>query len=251
MNTRRILKWVPLAYILTLLTSCDARTDADADEVCVDGLGDCFTVEGTNPACGSLPRLSVELQAQNIEVSLPNYRATLEGTVLVHESGDLTLATADGDVTITYDLGGHPLPVQVGSEIRLTWSEYRGWILNRGFAIQSSEGGLIALADDGKFGSAWVPYRDTSEFGFTVSPEMAGCALEDMSFYTTFRAALKFEHLSGDRVLVLPGDNAVVDGGGGRLFRVFNADYEFIVEARATDLAPRQAWFILAEDLSL
>lgn len=250
MNTRRMRKWVPPASILTLLTGCDAKTDSNADEVCVDSLGDCFAVGGTNPDCGSLPRLSVELQAQNIEVSLPDYRATKEGTVLANKSEVLTLGTAEGDVTITYDLGGHPLPVQVGSEIRLTWSEYRGWILNRGFAIQSSEGGLIALVDDGKFGSAWVPYRDTSEFGFTVSPEMAGCALEDMSFYTTFRAGLKFEHSGGDRVLVLPGDNAVVDGGGGRLYRVFNADYEFMVEERATDLAPRQAWFILAEDLS-
>lgn len=246
--------WSVLLIVnLDLFASCSTENASDCghedcgEQACLEGSGDCFPVAGTNPACGALPRSTVQLESQDIELKNGEYRARREGVVAAVDEGRLTLTTAEGDVTITYDLAGHSIPTSVGDEVVLTWAQYRGWVLNTGLALHSRDGALLALADDGKFGSAWVPDGDTSEFGVTIGAQMAGCALEDLTFYTAFRAAVRFVHSSGNEVLVLPGDNAVLDVGGETKYRVFNANYEFMVEARATDVAPRRAWFLLAE----
>ncbi len=219
-------------------------TGCQDDEVCLDGYG-CYPLAGlAGSTCSDLPSITVSLQ---INVDGPQDQMEYEGEVLQVTNTSLSIETEAGPVSVMYDIGNYALPLVEGERVRLMWRRVRTFGEANGVALWNSSDELLFVADDGAFGSSWSgPTPEPIPSGFSVHPEMAGCAATREHCYTRLRMALRFKHASGTEVLVMPGGSALLELASGQSFRVVNAHTEALLEVVCTDQVTRIAWLIIA-----
>jgi len=169
-------------------------------------------------------------------------------------AGGHALATDDQSITVSYTIAGLLLPVADGDELAVTLRQVQPFGTAHGLALLDTAGKLLALVDDGGFGSAWssslTSNPEPAPGGFTVRQEPAGCTPQVAQCVFVEHQALRFSHMSGGEVVVPSGETRVLVTGDGAAYRVVNAVTESFTPrdgVSCTDLEPRAAWAILAE----
>lgn len=231
------------------LIGCDASEDPASDtglttEDVAEGDTD-ITIEVVQPASCASGRIRLSASIAGLD-SRAMPEVLVAGTVASVDASGLELTTAEGSVVLSYELGPHALPVQVGDAVELLWRAAGGTFVAIGFALFTADGAPLAIVDTGSFGSAWNGYfNGPVPAGFEVATGPAGCATMEEVCKTTERLGLTFTH--GDAtVAVEPGGEALIDTGIGR-FRVVDAWSERLTDFECTDVAARVSWLILAD----
>ena len=223
------------------------------DAVCLTYGSVCYPRVGTSPErCGDAERFVIDLGGLDRNEGQTITRR-YSGVVRTHADGELTIETqgsAPGEsIAVSYAIGPHVLPVAVGDEVVMDLRWVAGWLTTRGLALWTNDGRLLALVDEGNFGSAWLSRSNTLEErgGFDVATEPMGCAVRDDNFCAfSIPLGQRFTHGQAT-VLVPPGQTAELTTADGT-YQVINAWAEAFAELQCTDTAPTNAWAILAAD---
>lgn len=231
---------------------CGANQDCRSGEVCLNGYG-CYPRYGwADTTCGPAVAIDIELDVPGLGSDPGLNELVLTGVVTADTVGTVSSATAHtlsvvhgGETTeIGYDLGPYSVPLAVGETVHILARRVYSFGRATGLAMTEPETGrLVALIDDGHWGSAWEP-GSTPMSGFTVDTELLGCAIEKYFCYDYAPLGMRFSHGDGTNVLALPGDEASLSVGG-RLYHVINAFAEQIGNVECTDVSPRRAWAII------
>lgn len=217
-----------------------------ANEVCLFRSG-CYPREGmANSTCGALPVIPVKVEVDPNILEGQLYRtALLAGTVTEITDRKLALDASGRSVSIEYDIGPHIIPVTIGEEIVVEILQYAPFNRATGLAVRSPAGELVALVDDGNYGSAWLSSAEPQAalHGITLTGESVGCPVRETQCVTSVPVGLRFSH-GTNGVLVPPGGEGALLVGEAE-YRAFNADVEEVAAFHCTDTAARAAWFVL------
>lgn len=215
-----------------------------SDMICIGEQG-CYPRAGLpDGSCDQPSTINIRVSLRGAEMPHGGYADhEWNGIVLSVSSTTLEL---DADnvaeaVVVDYDIGAYQLPVVVGDRIRLRSRITQPFGVAQGFAIWSVAGDLLAVVDDGGYGSAWAEIPG----GFTVRTEIAGCPVKINDYSAVMRMAIRVMHEGADDLIVPPGEPGILTMVAGERFMVVNAYAEHFVYMLVTDTVPRVSWIIL------
>lgn len=235
------------------IVQCESAAGAvtcAAAEICLDAR--CYPRAGLpDSTCGSAPAIDIVLTltgADPVDVGFGDFRLELAARVVSIDAHTLTLSTEGKSVVIGYDIGSFRLPVAVDDDIAIVWREVRSFGAAHGLMLRDKGGHLLALVDDGQWGSAWyqrasVPLPET---GIHVATEHVGCPVEATFCAERIRTALRFSDESGAGVTVAPGSSGTF-ASAGMTYRAINALAEEFVTVSCTDIGARVSWAVIAD----
>lgn len=222
------------------------RPECRSSEVCLDGYG-CYPRGGwADSTCGPAVPIEIDIDLPGLGFQPGTNELELTGVVASVTTEGLRLAHDDGTTTtIGVVLGQHRLPLTVGEQVHVLGRRVSSFGFATGVTITEPDGTLVALIDDGRWGSAWEP-GSAMMAGFTIETEILGCALQKTFCYEFAPLGMRFSHRDGMSALALPGDAAPLTLGA-KKHTVINAFAEQPTNVQCTDIAPRRAWAILRD----
>ena len=223
------------------------ESGCEANEICLGREG-CYPLAGlVAGSCHWWQRTDVVVALRDTDAVYRGVSREWSGVVSALSSETLVLDADESEepVVLDYHIGSYKLPIKVGEHIRLQWVIVQSFGTAQGFAIWSDADELLAVVDDGEFGSAWA--KSYMPGGFEIRTEMAGCPVDADEYSATLRLALRFNAADEEGVVVPPGESATLAVNGEHRFTVVNAQAYRFIYALFSEAVPKISWIVLRE----